>query len=79
MGPVALMLLSTVLAIGCFHEVTLLCYNVYRAADVPLIRSLSWYYLFATLYFFYADSLAKHANDYLTSGSGGGCGSGNFM
>ena len=65
MGPVALMLLSDSLAVGCYYEVTTISYNVHKAANVPLIRSLSWYYLFTLLHLFYGDTLIRHLNDYL--------------
>ena len=65
MGPVALMLLSIIAAMGCYHEITIISYNVHRASNVPWIRSLCYYYLFTLLYLFYGDSIARHVNDAL--------------
>ena len=65
MGPVALMLLSIIAAVGCYHEITIISYNVHRASNVPWIRSLCYYYLFTLLYLFYGDSIARHVNDAL--------------
>ncbi|XP_050393695.1 phosphatidate cytidylyltransferase, photoreceptor-specific isoform X1 [Patella vulgata] len=60
MGPLALVLLVMAIQIKCFHEIILIGYIVYRSYDLPWFRTLSWYFLFASNYFFYGESLAAY-------------------
>jgi len=43
-----------------FHEIINIGYVVYRSYDLPWFRTLSWYFLFASNYFFYGESLIDH-------------------
>ncbi|WAQ96268.1 CDSA-like protein [Mya arenaria] len=43
-----------------FHEIITIGYVVYRSYDLPWFRTLSWYFLFASNYFFYGESLIDH-------------------
>lgn len=57
MGPLALVLLIMALQIKCFHEIITIGYVVYKSYELPWFRTLSWYFLFASNYFFYGESL----------------------
>lgn len=57
MGPLALVILVMALQIKCFHEIITIGYVVYKSYELPWFRTLSWYFLFASNYFFYGESL----------------------
>lgn len=57
MGPLALVTLVFALQIKCFHEIITIGYVVYKSYDLPWFRTLSWYFLFSSNYFFYGESL----------------------
>lgn len=40
----------------CFHEIIKIGYIVYKSQDLPWFRTLSWYFLFASNYFFFGES-----------------------
>jgi len=48
------------LQIKCFHEIITIGYVVYKSYDLPWFRTLSWYFLFSSNYFFYGESLIDH-------------------
>ncbi|KAL3875703.1 hypothetical protein ACJMK2_033631 [Sinanodonta woodiana] len=60
LGPLALVTLILGLQIKCFHEIITIGYVVYRSYDLPWFRTLSWYFLFASNYFFYGESFIDH-------------------
>ncbi|XP_052266816.1 phosphatidate cytidylyltransferase, photoreceptor-specific-like isoform X2 [Dreissena polymorpha] len=60
LGPLALVTMIMLLQISGFHEIINIGYVVYKSYDLPLFRSLSWYFLFASNYFFYGESLIDH-------------------
>lgn len=43
--------------VKCFQEIISIGYSVYRVHNLPWFRSLSWYMLIASNYFFYGESL----------------------
>lgn len=43
--------------VKCFEEIINIGYSVYRIHGLPWFRSLSWYFLMASNYFFYGESL----------------------
>lgn len=48
------------LQIKCFHEIITIGYIVYRSHNLPWFRTLSWYFLFASNYFFYGESMIHY-------------------
>jgi len=60
LGPLALVTMIMLLQIFGFHEIINIGYVVYRSYDLPWFRTLSWYFLFASNYFFYGESLIDH-------------------
>lgn len=43
--------------VKCFQEIISVGYAVYRVHGLPWFRSLSWYFLITSNYFFYGESL----------------------
>lgn len=44
----------------CFQEIISIGYSVYRIHGLPWFRSLSWYFLFTSNYFFYGENLVDY-------------------
>uniref|UniRef100_A0A915KE16 Phosphatidate cytidylyltransferase n=1 Tax=Romanomermis culicivorax TaxID=13658 RepID=A0A915KE16_ROMCU len=60
LGPLALTLLVLAIQIKCFQEVIDIGYAVYRVHNLPWFRSLSWYLLWTSNYFFYGESQIQY-------------------
>ncbi|XP_045213489.1 phosphatidate cytidylyltransferase, photoreceptor-specific-like isoform X1 [Mercenaria mercenaria] len=60
LGPLALCTMIMLLQIKCFHEIITIGYVVYKSYELPWFRTLSWYFLFASNYYFYGESLIDH-------------------
>jgi len=58
-GPLALMITTFLVQIKCFAEIINIGYAVYKMDNLPWFRSLSWYFLIASNYFFYGESLVE--------------------
>lgn len=59
-GPLALMLTTLCVQVKCFSEIINIGYAVYRVHNLPWFRSLSWYFLVTSNYFFYGESLMDY-------------------
>nr|XP_022908889.1 phosphatidate cytidylyltransferase, photoreceptor-specific isoform X1 [Onthophagus taurus] len=59
-GPLALVVTTLVVQVKCFEEIINIGYAVYRIHGLPWFRSLSWYFLVASNYFFYWESLVEY-------------------
>ncbi|XP_017784717.1 PREDICTED: phosphatidate cytidylyltransferase, photoreceptor-specific [Nicrophorus vespilloides] len=59
-GPLALMITTLVVQVKCFAEIINIGYAVYRIHGLPWFRSLSWYFLITSNYFFYGESLVDY-------------------
>lgn len=46
--------------VKCFSEIINIGYAVYRVHNLPWFRSLSWYFLVTSNYFFYGESLMDY-------------------
>jgi len=46
--------------VKCFEEIINIGYAVYRIHGLPWFRSLSWYFLITSNYFFYGESLVDY-------------------
>nr|CAG4643893.1 EOG090X04NQ [Lepidurus arcticus] len=60
LGPLALMATTLVVQVKCFAEIINIGYAVYKIHGLPWFRSLSWYFLIASNYFFYGESLVDY-------------------
>lgn len=60
LGPLALMFTTLCVQVKCFQEIIAIGYSVYRIHGLPWFRSLSWYMLIASNYFFYGESLVDY-------------------
>jgi len=58
-GPLALMLTTFLVQVQCFAEIINIGYAVYKLDNLPWFRSLSWYFLVTSNYFFYGESLVE--------------------
>jgi len=59
-GPLALMITVFYVQVKCFAEIINIGYAVYRIHGLPWFRSLSWYFLLTSNYFFYGESLVDY-------------------
>ncbi|CAH0393655.1 unnamed protein product [Bemisia tabaci] len=59
-GPLALMVITLIVQVKCFEEIINIGYTVYRIHGLPWFRSLSWYFLITSNYFFYGESLVDY-------------------
>lgn len=59
-GPLFLMFLTLFVQIKCFSEVINIGYAVYRVHNLPWFRTLSWYFLITSNYFFYGESMVGY-------------------
>ncbi|XP_043237223.1 phosphatidate cytidylyltransferase, photoreceptor-specific-like isoform X2 [Amphibalanus amphitrite] len=60
MGPLALMCITLAVQVKCFSEIINIGYAVYRIHGLPWFRSLSWWFLLCSNYFFYGESLVDY-------------------
>ncbi|CAG9854896.1 unnamed protein product [Phyllotreta striolata] len=58
-GPLALMITTLIVQVKCFQEIINIGHSVYRIHGLPWFRSLSWYFLITSNYFFYGESLVE--------------------
>ncbi|RXG57949.1 Phosphatidate cytidylyltransferase, photoreceptor-specific [Armadillidium vulgare] len=58
-GPLALMVTTLLVQVWCFKEIINIGYSVYRVHGLPWFRSLSWWFLITSNYFFYGESLVS--------------------
>lgn len=59
-GPLALMITTLAIQVKCFEEIISIGYQVYRIHGLPWFRSLSWYFLLTSNYFFYGENLVDY-------------------
>ncbi|XP_049540777.1 phosphatidate cytidylyltransferase, photoreceptor-specific [Anopheles darlingi] len=59
-GPLALMITALAVQVKCFQEIISIGYSVYRIHGLPWFRSLSWYFLLTSNYFFYGENLVDY-------------------
>lgn len=56
-GPLALICIVLCIQVKCFKEIIAIGYSVYRVHGLKWFRSLSWYFLLASNYFIFGESL----------------------
>lgn len=49
-----------IVQVKCFEEIINIGYAVYRIHGLPWFRSLSWYFLISSNYFFYGENLMDY-------------------
>ena len=59
-GPIALICIVLIIQVKCFQEIIAIGYSVYRVHGLKWFRSLSWYFLLASNYFIFGDSLVDY-------------------
>eukprot|EP00088_Acartia_fossae_P010156 TRINITY_DN15022_c0_g1_i1.p1 TRINITY_DN15022_c0_g1~~TRINITY_DN15022_c0_g1_i1.p1 ORF type:complete len:454 (-),score=116.52 TRINITY_DN15022_c0_g1_i1:380-1741(-) len=59
-GPLALMMTTFCVQVKCFAEIINIGYAVYKMDNLPWFRSMSWYFLITSNYFFYGESLVEY-------------------
>lgn len=57
LGPLALTILVLVIQLKCFSEIINIGYVVYRSQNLPWFRTLSWFFLLSSNYFFYGETM----------------------
>ncbi|OUC45661.1 phosphatidate cytidylyltransferase [Trichinella nativa] len=60
LGPLALITIVLLIQIKCFQEIISIGYAIYRMHKLPWFRSLSWYFLIASDYFFYGEAVIDY-------------------
>lgn len=51
---------TLIVQVKCFEEIINIGYAVYRIHGLPWFRSLSWYFLITSNYFFYGENLMDY-------------------
>ncbi|XP_043914843.1 phosphatidate cytidylyltransferase 1 [Protopterus annectens] len=59
-GPLTLLILITSIQIKCFYEIINIGYKVYHSYELPLFRTLNWYFLLCSNYFFYGETVTDY-------------------
>jgi phosphatidate cytidylyltransferase len=64
-GPSAMLLLIAAIQVKCYHEIISVGHENYKKYKLPLIRTLGWYFLVCTNYFFYGEIIAEYFAEFL--------------
>lgn len=59
-GPIALVCIVLIIQVKCFQEIIAIGYSVYRVHGLKWFRSLSWYFLLASNYFIFGESVVDY-------------------
>ncbi|XP_066138348.1 phosphatidate cytidylyltransferase, photoreceptor-specific-like [Euwallacea fornicatus] len=59
-GLTPIWLTSLVIQIKCFQEIITIAYNYKKLPEIPLFRTLNWYFLFVANYFFCGATFAQY-------------------
>lgn len=59
LGPLAITILILAIQVKCFHEIITIGHVVYKSHHLPWFRSISWYFLIASNYYLYGESLIE--------------------
>ncbi|KAG9511180.1 Phosphatidate cytidylyltransferase, photoreceptor-specific, partial [Fragariocoptes setiger] len=59
-GPLALTLVVLAIQVKCFQEIIAIGYSVYRVHGLKWFRSISWYFLLATNYYIYGETVVDY-------------------
>lgn len=59
-GPTGLVLLIVFIQVKCYHEIISVGHQHYKKYNLPLFRTLSWYFLAATNYFIYGELITDY-------------------
>lgn len=58
--------LSTLaIQVKCFHEIITIAYNYKKLPEVPLFRTLNWYFLFVANYYFGGETFAQYLEAFI--------------
>ncbi|XP_057298258.1 phosphatidate cytidylyltransferase 2-like [Hydractinia symbiolongicarpus] len=64
-GPKAMLLLIVAIQVKCYHEIISVGHQNYKKYNLPMFRTLSWYFLGSTNYFFYGEITAEYFAEFL--------------
>lgn len=56
-GPIALICIVLIIQVRCFQEIIAIGYSVYRVHGLKWFRSLSWFFLLASNFYIFGESL----------------------
>jgi phosphatidate cytidylyltransferase len=56
-GAIVITLLILAIQFKCYHEIITIGYVVYKSHNLPWFRTISWYFLITSNYYFYGESL----------------------
>jgi phosphatidate cytidylyltransferase len=59
LGPLSITILILAIQVKCFHEIITIGYVVYKSHHLPWFRTISWYFLAASNYYLYGESLIE--------------------
>lgn len=59
-GPIALICIVLIIQVKCYQEIIAIGYSVYRVHGLKWFRSLSWFFLLASNYFIFGESLMDY-------------------
>jgi len=60
MGPLAILFLIFAIQVKCYHEIISIGHIQYKKFNLPWFRTLSWYFLLCSNYFFYGEMVAEY-------------------
>ncbi|XP_078495229.1 phosphatidate cytidylyltransferase 2-like [Ciona intestinalis] len=67
LGTFAFMASVILFQVKCFHEIITIGHQVYKSYDLPWFRTLSWYFLICSNYFFYGETAMEHFAAFIQS------------
>ncbi|KAI3378599.1 hypothetical protein SNEBB_004330 [Seison nebaliae] len=59
-GSMGIVLLIYIVQMKCFHEIISIGHKVYQSHELPWFRTVSWYFLAASNYYFYGENVISH-------------------
>ncbi|XP_065072402.1 phosphatidate cytidylyltransferase 2-like isoform X2 [Rhopilema esculentum] len=60
LGPLAILILIFAIQVKCYHEIISIGHIQYKKFNLPWFRTLSWYFLLCSNYFFYGEMVAEY-------------------
>ncbi|KAF7269808.1 hypothetical protein GWI33_017151 [Rhynchophorus ferrugineus] len=64
-GVPALLFMTLLIQVQCFHEIITIAYNYKKLPKIPLFRTLNWYFVFVLNYFFSGEAFAQYLETYI--------------
>ncbi|XP_030761418.1 phosphatidate cytidylyltransferase, photoreceptor-specific-like [Sitophilus oryzae] len=64
-GVPALLVATLAIQVKCFQEIITIAYNYKKLPEIPLFRTLNWYFLFVLNYFFFGEAFSQYLDTYI--------------